>query len=61
MTAGEGDAVLLRSTTHGRRKRGTGGTRPPVTNLGGDVPPDSKTKWSKSGDFSDFLGILGVG
>ena len=27
---------------------------PPVTNLGGDVPPDSRMKWSKSGAFSDF-------
>ena len=30
-----------------------------VTNLGGDVPPDSRMKWPRSGVFSDFYGILG--
>ena len=42
----------------GRRR----GRVSPVRNSGGTSrPPDSRMKWSKSGGFFRFLGILGVG
>ena len=52
---GTGHTVEYSSPNHGRRKRGDGGdASPPVKNLGGDVPPDSRMKWPKSGAISDF-------
>ena len=40
MTAGEGDAVLLRSTTQGRRRRGgRGGLTPALVKIESFDPP----------------------
>ena len=52
-------STIYHRARHGRRKRrGRRGRVPAVRNLGGDVPPDSRIKWPKSGVFRS-LGYFG--
>ena len=49
---------VSRSYAHGRRKRGTEGTRPPVTNLAGDVPSRLENEVAQ---IRCLFGLSGIG